>query len=199
MSVKEEKVIQLVYKMGILRPRDLDAYGIPREYLRRLHQQGRLDRTRRGLYIIPNMEITEYHNMAEACKMIPHGVICLLSALQFHELTTQNPFQIWIAIDYKARLPEEKGLSLRIVRFSAHALHDGIEGHQIEKVEIKIYSIAKTIADCFKYRNKIGLDVSMEALRDGWREGRFTMDELWKYAKICRVSNVMRPYLESLV
>jgi len=199
MSLKEKKVLQLVHKIGVLRPRDLDAYEIPREYLSRLHRKGRLEHTRRGLYIIPNMKITEHHNIVESCKMIPHGVICLISALQFHGLTTQNPLQIWMAIDYKARRPKAHGLSLRIVRFSEQALYEGIERHKIEKVEVKIYNPAKTIADCFKYRNKIGLDVALEALREGWREGRFSMDEIWEYAKMCRVSNVLRPYLESLV
>jgi predicted transcriptional regulator of viral defense system len=114
------------------------------------------------------------------------------------DLTTQSPSDIWIAIDRKARLPKSDGLPLRFVRFSGDALYSGVELHVIEGVEIKVYSPAKTVVDCFKYRNKIGLDVALEALRECWHERRCSMVELWHYAKICRMSNVMRPYLESL-
>jgi len=114
-------------------------------------------------------------------------------------LTTQSPFEIWIAIDHKARYPKESMLPIRVVRFSGKALTSGVEQHRIEGVPVRMYGPAKTIADCFKYRNKIGLDVALEALRDCYRSRKCTMDELWKYAKICRVANIMKPYLESLV
>jgi predicted transcriptional regulator of viral defense system len=130
---------------------------------------------------------------------VPHGTVCLLSALRFHELTTQAPFEVWLAINGKARTPQEDILPLRIVYMSGQALSAGVEEHQIEGVPVRVYNPAKTVADCFKYRNKIGLDVALEALRDCWRKRRSTADELWHYAKICRVSNVMRPYLASLV
>ncbi len=173
--------------------------GISREYLRKLHEQGIVQRVGYGLYTLPDGELTEHRTIVEACKRIPHGVVCLLSALRFHDLTTQLPFEIWLAIDRKAWRPRESNIPLRIVRFSGPALEAGVEEHKIEGVRVRVYNVAKTVADCFKYRNKIGLDVAMEALREGWRERRFTMDELWRYGKICRVTNVMRPYLEMLV
>jgi predicted transcriptional regulator of viral defense system len=197
-SSKVSDVLDLVKMKGILRPRDLDSYGIPREYLRRLYRQGLIDRIARGLYSLREANITEHHSLAEACKKVPNGSICLLSALHFHEITTQLPFEVWIAIDNKSRKPKQENLALRVVRFSGNALNAGVEEHTIENVKIRVYNPAKTVADCFKYRNKIGLDVALEALRDCWDKKQCTMDQLWEYARICRVSNVMRPYLESL-
>jgi predicted transcriptional regulator of viral defense system len=151
------------------------------------------------MYVLPDGDTTEHHSLAEAARRVPHGCICLLSALRFHDLTTESPFEVWMAIDVKARRPTEALIPLRIVRFSGHALSAGIETHLIEGVEVKIYNPAKTVADCFKYRNKIGLDVALEALRDCWKRKLTTADELWHYAQICRVSRIMRPYMESLV
>lgn len=193
-----EKIISLAREGGIIRPRDLDAYGVPREYLRRLCVKGILERQSRGIYILRDAELTQHHSLTQACKRLPKGVVCLLSALRFHGLTTQAPFEIWIAIDRKARLPKVEGVPLHLVRFSGKALTEGIERHLIEGVEVSVYCPAKTVADCFKYRNKIGLDVALEALRECRRERRFTMDDLWRFAKICRVANVIRPYLEAL-
>jgi predicted transcriptional regulator of viral defense system len=193
-----DKILYLVWKAGVLRPRDLDAYDIPRTYLSRLVAAGKLQRIGRGLYVLPGIEVSEHHSLAAACKRVPKGVVCLLSALRFHELTTQAPFEVWLAIAEKAWRPRLDYPPLRIVRFSSVALDSGIEEHQIEGVTIPVFTPAKTVADCFKYRNKIGLDVAVEALRECWRSRRCTMDELWKYAKVCRVQNVMRPYLESI-
>ncbi len=193
-----DRVIELVKKAGILRPRDLDSLGIPREYLMRLYRGGVVQRIGRGLYTLADVDVSEHYSLAEASKRIPHGVICLLSALRFHELTTQAPFEVWMAIDVKARKPEGEGFPLHIVRFSGDALHSGIEEHLLQGVAVRVYDPAKTVADCFKYRNKIGLDVALEVLRECWGERRCTMDEIWRYAGICRVANVMRPYLESL-
>jgi predicted transcriptional regulator of viral defense system len=150
------------------------------------------------MYRLPTHELTEHHGLAEAAKVVPRGVVCLLSALRFHELTTQSPFEVWLAIDRKAHKPISSQAPLRIVRFSGEALSAGVEEHRIEGVRVKIYCPAKTVADCFKYRNKIGLDVAVEALRDCLRKRRVTIDEIWKYARICRVARVMRPYLEAL-
>jgi predicted transcriptional regulator of viral defense system len=196
---KQEEVLELVRRAGMLRPRDLDRYGIARTYLQRLEQRGLLERAGRGLYRLPSAEVTEHHGLATACKLIPHGVICLLSALQFHELTTQAPFEVWMAIDVRARRPRGTTPPLRIVRFSGRALTEGVEVHEIEGVRVRVYGPAKTVADCFKYRNKIGLDAALEALRDYRRQHPAGMDELWQFAHICRVSNVMRPYLEAQV
>jgi predicted transcriptional regulator of viral defense system len=193
-----DKVLDLVRNAGVLRPRDLDAYGIPRTYLSRLLAAGKLHRVGRGLYVLPGSNVSEHRSLAEACKRVPKGVVCLLSALRFHELTTQAPFEVWLAIGEKAWRPRVDYPPLRVVRFSAAALASGVEQHQIQGVTIPVFSPAKTVADCFKYRNKIGLDVAIEALRDCWRSRRCTTDGLWKYAKVCRVQNVMRPYLESI-
>ena len=193
-----EQIVSLAREGGMIRPRDLDAYGIPREYLRRLCDKGVLERQSRGIYTLRDAELTQHHSLMHACKRVPKGVVCLLSALRFHNLTTQAPFEIWMAIDRKARLPKTEGVPLRLVRFSGEALTEGIERHQIEGVDVSVYCPAKTVADCFKYRNKIGLDVALEALRECRRERRCTMDDLWRFAKICRVANVMRPYMEAL-
>ena len=193
-----ERIISLVREGGMIRPRDLDAHGIPREYLRRLCAMGVLERQSRGIYTLRDAELTQHHSLMHACKRVPKGVVCLLSALRFHNLTTQAPFEIWMAIDRKARLPKTEGVPLHLVRFSGEALTEGIERHRIEGVDVSVYCPAKTVADCFKYRNKIGLDVALEALRECRRERRCTMDDLWRFAKICRVANVMRPYMEAL-
>lgn len=197
-TTQTDKVLELVRKAGVLRPRDLDPYDIPRTYLSRLCAAGKLQRIGRGLYVLPESGATEHHSLAEACKRVPKGVVCLLSALRFHDLTTQAPFEVWLAIGEKAWRPRLEYPPLRIVRFSQTALRAGVEEHQIEGVTVQVYSPAKTVADCFKYRNKIGLDVAIEALRECRRARRCSMDDLWHYADICRIRNVMRPYLESL-
>lgn len=194
---KAKKVIELVRKERILRPRDLAPHGIAREYLRRLEERGLLERVGRGLYRLPASDVTENHTLAMACKRVPRGVVCLLSALRFHGITTQAPHEVWLAIPTKARRPRKGELPLRFVTFSGRALTSGIGEHTIERVRVPVYNAAKTVADCFKYRNKIGLDVALEALRDYRRKYRAGMDDLWRYAQICRVANVMRPYLEA--
>ncbi|MEC4814007.1 MAG: transcriptional regulator [Scytonema sp. PMC 1069.18] len=150
------------------------------------------------IYTSTLAEITKSHSLVEAVKRVPHGVICLLSALSFYELTTQAPFEVGLAIPQKARAPKEDILPLRIVYMSGKALESGIEEYKIEGVSVPVYSPAKTVVDCFKFRNKIGLDVALEALRECLKQRRCTIDEIWHYAKICRMQNVMRPYLESL-
>ena len=195
---KVAKVLTLAKQGGVIRARDLEPHSIPRAYLARLTEAGKLQRLGRGLYMLANGDITTNHSLAEAAKRVPHGVVCLLSALRFHGVTTQAPFEVWLAIDNKARAPAAQETPLRIVRFSGEALQAGIETHTIDGVPTKIYCLAKTIADCFKYRNKIGLDVAIEALRESWRARKCTMDEMWRYATICRVGTVMRPYLETL-
>jgi predicted transcriptional regulator of viral defense system len=195
----EKKVLDFVRKGGILRPQDLHKKGLPSDYLWRLHKQGKLEKVGRGMYAVQGAELSEHQTVVQAALRVPHGVICLLSALRFHDFTTQSTFEIWMAIDVKARAPKEEIIPLRIVRFSGKALTAGVETHTIEGVNVKVYNPAKTVADCFKYRNKIGLDVAIEALRECWRKKLATSDELWHYAKVCRVARVMRPYLESVV
>jgi predicted transcriptional regulator of viral defense system len=193
------QVLDIVKKKGMLRPRDLDRYGIPRIYLSRLCDRGLLQRINRGLYVLPEAEQTEHHTLAEACKRSPNGVICLLSALRFHQITTQAPFEIWMALKGTAWHPKIDRPRIRFVRFSGPAFDTGIERHKIEGVSVKVYNPAKTVADCFKYRNKIGLDVAIEALRECRREKKCANDELWEYAKVCRVSSVMKPDMEAMV
>lgn len=196
---QKEKAFRLVRARGILRPRDLDLRGIPRVCLQSLLREGRVVRLARGLYAVPGAGFTEWHSLAEASKRIPAGIVCLLSALQFHGLTTQLPQEVWIALGPSAWKPVGHGLPLRFVRFSGKALTQGIEGHEIEGVKVSVTNPAKTVADCFKYRNKVGHDVALEALRDAWRQKKASMDDLWHYATVCRVARVMRPYMESLI
>ncbi|MCK6474524.1 MAG: type IV toxin-antitoxin system AbiEi family antitoxin domain-containing protein [Planctomycetes bacterium] len=193
-----DRIVELAGKAGILRPRDLDERGMPRFHLSDLVREGRLLRVGRGLYIRADAQTTEHLTLAEACKRVPHGVLCLLSALQYHGLTTQLPREVWLAIGVKARRPKVDVPAIRVCRFSGEALTAGVEDHRIEGVPVRVYNVPKTVADCFKYRNKIGLDVALEALRDARRSRKCSADDIWKYAKICRVANVMRPYLEAL-
>ena len=195
---KKERILQLLKETGVLRPRDLEEIGISGVYLNKLYAEGLLERPSRGLYTLVDTEPSEHRTIAEAGKRVPQGVVCLLSALRYHDLTTQAPFEVWLALDEKARLPSIEYPPLRIVRFSGEALSFGIEYHEVDSVKIRVYSPAKTIADCFKYRNKIELDVAIEALRDCLQQRKATLDELWAAAKVCRMSNVMRPYLETM-
>lgn len=192
------RTLELLRGRGAVRPRDLDAHGIPRHYLHLLHAGGEVERVARGLYVPVAAEVTEHHSLAEASARVPNGVVCLLSALRFHGLTTQLPFQVWMAIEEKAWQPRIAHPPLRIVRFSGPAWSYGIERHVIEGVPVRIYSPAKTVADCFKYRNKIGIDVAVEALRETLRHRRTSVDELIAAAAVCRMSRVMPPYLQAL-
>jgi len=193
-----QKIMHYVSQHGIVRPRDIEAIGLPREYLLRLHRQGKVVRSGRGLYSLPDAAITERHSYAEVARRVPGSVFCLLSALAFHEITTQSPASIWIALPNGARRPTISTPSLRVVRLSGPSLTDGIENHNVEGVPIRVYSVAKTVADCFKFRNKVGLDVAIEALKDALREKKATVNEIYRCAKVCRVGNVIRPYMEAL-
>lgn len=180
------------------RPRDLARYGIPRTYLQRWVQDGLLERVGWGLYRLANRALSEHQTLIEVAKRVPNGVVCFLSALQFHGLGTQLPSRVWIAIDRKAWKPEVRDLPIRIVRFSGHSLTEGVQVQRLDGVKVSAYEPAKTVADCSRYRNKIGLDVAIEALRDCRDQRRCSIDEIWRYAKIDRVANVMHPYLEAL-
>ena len=194
-----ERILNLAAHQPLVRPRDVEALGIAREVLLRLYRQGLLVRPARGLYALADSSVTEHHSLAVAAKLVPRGVVCLLSALRLHGLTTQDPHEVWMAIDFKAHKPSIAYPVLRVVRFSGRALVDGVDTHPIEGVEVRVYCAAKTVADCFKYRHKIGIDIAIEALRDALRTRKATVDEIHRFAKVCRVSNVMRPYLESAV
>ena len=196
---KNKRILELARSSGIVNTGEVRSLGIHHEYLRQLCAKGTLVRVGRGRYMLPDAEVTAHHGLAQAGKAVPKGVICLLSALRFHEIGTQAPHQVWVAIDRRAARPQVKHLKMRIVRFSGKALTEGVDEHNIEGVPLRIYNPAKTVADCFKYRNKIGLDVALEALREVVRFRKCTIDDLWRYAKMCRVTKTIRPYMESIV
>jgi len=198
MQSSAQRILRIVHRRGIIRPRDVESKGIPRETLLRLFRKGVLARSARGVYVLADAPVTEHHSLAVAATQVPRGVVCLLSALEFHGLTTQAPHEIWMAIDVKAHRPAISWPPLKIVRFSGRALANGVEKHMREGVEVKVYGAAKTVADCFKYRNKIGIDIAIEALRDILRQKKANIDELHRFAKTCRVGRVMRPYLEAV-
>lgn len=191
------RLIELARRRGVLRAADLEEHAIPRVYLTRLVASGVLERPSRGLYVLAGADVTENHSLAEACRRVPHGVVCLLSALQFHGLTTQFPFEVWLAIDRKARLPKVEYPPLRVVRFSSLHLAHSVVAHTIENVRVKVTEPARTVVDCFAYRGKIGIDVAIEALRDCLRQKKASPDDLHHAAKARRMTNVMRPYLEA--
>lgn len=195
-ETKMRRLLELVEQHGILHARDLKPLGVPREYLRRLCDRGILVRTGRGLYLTPTAGDTTHLDLALVAKAIPNAVICLVSALRFHEIGTQIPHEVWLTLDRRAARPAMSYPPVRIMCSSGKALAEGVQQHDIVGVPVNIYGPAKTVADCFKYRNKVGLGVALEALRDVRRTRRCTNDELWIYAKICRVTNVMRPYME---
>jgi predicted transcriptional regulator of viral defense system len=171
---------------------------VPRRHLYRLLREGLVERQARGVYVAGQHPFTAGHALARVGKRVPAGVVCLLTALRFHELTTQNPAEVWIALPEKARTPRLDYPRLRVARFSGAALTEGIQTHHIEGVEVRIYSPAKTVVDCFKFRNKIGIDVAIEALRDFSRRHRGGASDLAHFARICRVTRVMQPYLDAM-
>ncbi len=194
----EEQVLELARKHHMLRARDLSSLGLPTMTLSRLVAAGKLDRVARGVYSLPARAISAHRSLAEVAIRVPRGVVCLLSALRLHEIGTQAPFEVWLAIPHSVPTPKLGKPLLRIVRMSDAVLSAGVESVEIDGVSVPVFNAAKSIVDCFKFRNKIGLDVALEALHEAWRTRRVTMDELWHYARIDRVHNVMRPYLESL-
>lgn len=199
MDTATEQVLQFVEERGIVRARDLAEQGFSPTHLQRLYAKGLIRRSGRGIYLSADAEGEERLSLVEVTRRAPDAVICLLSALDFHGLTTQIPHQVWMA--RSPRTPRALRFDwppVRLTLMSGLALTEGVETHRILNTLVRVFNPAKTVADCFKFRNKIGLDVALEALRDAWRKRRVTMDELTHYGDICRVTNVMRPYLESL-
>jgi predicted transcriptional regulator of viral defense system len=194
----EQKTVEAVKRLGVARPRDLTRLGLRREYVQRLANRGALVRIARGLYTVPDAEISAHRSLAEVARAIPAATICLLSALRFHGLTTQSPPEVWLALNVHAWKPRRAPFPVRTVYFSGAALTEGVVTHKIDGVPVRIYSAAKTVADCFKYRNKIGSEIAVEALKDYLKKHRRGADALWRFAKVCRVSKVMRPYLEAV-
>ncbi len=193
-----DRLLHLVRQKGLLRPNDLDEMGIPRVYLTRLTASGQLEKTGRGLYRLSDSPLSEHESLSIIATKVPQAIFCLLTALQFHELTTQLPRQVWIAMPRGSHVPRIDYPPVKMVQFSEDAYSQGIEIHERDQVKLRVYGVAKTIADCFKHRNKIGLDVALEALKDARARKKASADDLWHYAKVCRVANVMRPYLEAI-
>ncbi len=193
-----QRVLDLASQKGLLSASDLGAIDAPRVVLTRLTATGRLEKIGRGLYRLPDSQGSEHESLFTVAIKVPQAVFCLLTALQFHELTTQLPRQVWIAMPRGSHTPRIDYPPIRMVQFTDDAYTAGVEEAQRDGVTLRVYCAAKTVADCFKHRNKIGLDVALEALKDARAHGKASIDDIWRYAKICRVANVMHPYLESV-
>ena len=197
-DTQTQRVLELASQRGMLRASHLQELGIARVVLSRLTARGQLERVGRGVYRLPDAQGAEYESLATIAVKVPQAVFCLLTALQIHELTTQLPRQVWIAMPQGSHVPKMDYPPVKMVQFSGEAYAQGIEVVRADQVELRVYGVAKTIADCFKHRNKVGLDVAIEALREAMAANKTNANDLWRFAKICRVANVMRPYLEAL-
>lgn len=193
-----QRVLDLARQSGLLRASDLDRIGAPRVVLTRLTAAGALERVGRGLYRLPGVHGSEHESLATVAARVPQAVFCLLTALQFHELTTQLPRQVWIAMPRGSHVPRLDHPPIRMVQFTGDAYTADIEEVERDGVRLRVYSAAKTVADCFKHRHKIGLDVALEALQDARARRVASIDDIWRNAQVCRVTHVIRPYLESL-
>ncbi|WP_295381437.1 AbiEi antitoxin N-terminal domain-containing protein [uncultured Pseudacidovorax sp.] len=195
---QSEQILELARHRRVLRAADVREHGWSPQLLIRLHQAGKLHRIARGLYGLPDAEATEYQTLIEVCQRVPKGVLCLLSALQFHGIGTQLPHEVWLALPEGSHAPAPGYPTLRITRLRGSAYSEGIQTVTEHGASIRVYSAAKTVTDCFKFRNKIGLDVALEALKDAWRGRQVTMAALSHFARINRVERVMQPYLEAM-
>jgi predicted transcriptional regulator of viral defense system len=193
-----QRVLDLATRRGLLRANDLDDIGSPRAVLTRLAESGLIERVARGLYRLPDAQVSELESLGTIATKAPQAVFCLLTALQFHELTTQLPRQVWIAMPRGSHTPRIEYPPVKMVQFTGEAYSAGVDEVERDGIKLRVYSAAKTVADCFKHRNKIGLDVALEALKDARSRNKASVDDIWHFAKICRVANVMRPYLESI-
>lgn len=192
------RILQIARKNKLFRLSEATAAGVHPEYVRRLTRLGQLTRVGRGLYALPTLKPTEHHTLAEVAKRVPKGVFCLLTALRFHGLGTQNPREVWLAVDRRGGMPRVDFTPVRTIRISGAALTDGIEAHGVEGIQVRVTSPARTVVDCFKFRNRIGLDVAVEALKDYRRLRKGTADELWRQADRLRLAKVMRPYWDGM-
>lgn len=197
-DTQTQRVLELASQRGLLRASHLQELGIARVVLSRLTASGQLERVGRGVYRLPERQGAEHESLATIAVKVPQAVFCLLTALQIHELTTQLPRQVWIAMPQGSHAPKMVYPPVKMVQFSGEAYAQGIEVVRADQVELRVYGVAKTIADCFKHRNKVGLDVAIEALKEALAANKTNANDLWRFAKICRVANVMRPYLEAL-
>lgn len=193
-----QRILDLARKQGIVRSLDLGAIGAPRVALTRMTTAGQLEKAGRGLYRLAGNHGAETESLSILAAKVPKAIFCLLTALQFHELTTQLPRRVWIAMPRGSHVPRINYPPLTMVQFSGESYSAGVEIHERDQTTLRVYSVAKTIADCFKCRNTIGLEVALEALKQARSQSKVDIDQLWHFAKICRVANVMRPYLEAL-
>jgi hypothetical protein len=193
-----QRVLDLARRKGLVRAIDLSAIDVPRVVLTRLTASGQLERVGRGLYRLPGAQWSEHESLITVATKVPQAVFCLLSALQFHELTTQLPRQVWIAMPRGSHTPRFDYPPIKMVQFTGEACTAGVEEVERDGIRLRVFGVAKTVADCFKHRNKIGIDVALDALKDARARKKASIDEIWRFAKVCRVANVMRPYLESI-
>ena len=196
---QKSRAVELLHAKGMVRLREFMAVGIAPETLARLVRDEVVIRLSRGLYQLADAPLEAAHALAAASALVPKGVVCLTSALQFHELTLQMPSTIWMAIERAAWRPTFANPRVRFVRYSSEALASGIKRHRIDGVDVPLTEPARTIVDCFRFRSKVGLDVAMEGLREGLRQRLCTPDDLFCIAKPMRIWPVMRPYVESMV
>jgi len=199
LTTLEKQIAAMADKQGTVTSADVQALGIAREYLPRMAKKGLLVREVRGLYSLPDADITEHHGLVLVSKQVPQGVVTLISALAFHNIGTQVPHEVWLAVKARAYAPKLAYPKVRYHYYSGPAFELGVEIHRIEGVDVKVYSVAKTVVDCFRLRNKVGLDVALEALKEGWQAKRFSADELMSLAKQCRIASVIQPHFEMLV
>ena len=192
------KLLRLAAGQPALSARELTAAGIPARTVSRMADSGQIKRIGRGLYAGADAPLSAHQSAIEVSKLAPKAVLCLLTALEIHGIGVQAPFEVWIALPAGTHAPKSATASLRVTRLSGAAFTEGVETVVLDGASVRIYCLAKTITDCFKLRSKVGLDVALEALREAWTQGRVTMDELWRYAKVNRMTQVMRPYLEAL-
>lgn len=195
---QSDHILDLARRLHVLRAPDVRAHGWSPQLLLSLHQAGKLQRVARGLYSLPDAELTEHQTLIEVCQRVPKAVLCLLTALQYHGIGTQLPHEVWIALPEATQTPALDYPRLRIARLRGEAYSEGIQTVTAHGAPIRVYSVAKTVTDCFKFRHKIGLDVALEALKASWRSRKLTMDEMNHFAKINRVERVMQPYLEAV-
>ena len=196
---QSDHILEFAQHQRLLSAADVRAHGWSPQMLIKLEQSGKLQRVARGLYSLPDSQVTEHQSLIEVCRRVPKAVICLLSALQFHEIGTQLPFEVWIALPEATQTPALDNPALRIARLRGAAYTEGIETVVEHGSTLRIYGVAKTITDCFKFRHKVGLDVALEALKDAWQRRKLNIDEVTHFAKINRVAKVMQPYLEAVV
>ena len=194
-----DRALKVLRARGIARLRELMAAGVAQETVSRLVRSGQVTHLARGLYQLPSSDLGSTHGFAEACKLVPKGVICLVSALQFHELTVQLPRAIWMAIETGARTPRISYPPMKFVRFAKASISQGIEKHKIEGVAVRVTDPATTIADCFRFRRKVGIDVALEGMREALKHRKASADAIMKAAQHRRIWTKLRPYLEAML